>query len=66
MFVFSDGAYEIVRKDGSMLSFDQFIDHLAERTRTGTDDPKVTLAYLEQVRGAPTYEDDLALVEISF
>ncbi len=66
LFVFSDGAFDIVRQDGSMLTLDQFINHLSERTQTGAEDPESTLKYLEKTRGSASYEDDLALLEISF
>ena len=66
LFVFSDGAYEIVRPDGSMLTLDEFINHLSERTRSDASGPDTTLAYLENTRGSASYEDDLALVEVSF
>ena len=65
LFVFSDGAYEIVRQDGSMLTLNEFIQHLADRTADGGDDLPSTLSYLERARGISTFEDDLALVEIS-
>ena len=65
LFVFSDGAYEIVRQDGSMLTLEEFIQHLAERTADGGDDLPSTLCYLERARGISTFEDDLALVEVS-
>jgi sigma-B regulation protein RsbU (phosphoserine phosphatase) len=60
LFVFSDGAYEIVRQDGSMLTLEEFIQHLAE-----TRDLSATLSYLEKARGLATFEDDLALVQFS-
>jgi hypothetical protein len=63
--VFSDGAYEIVRQDGSMLTLDDFAHHLVKRTVDGTGDLQSTLSYLEKARGTPTFEDDLALVEVS-
>ena len=65
LFVFSDGAYEIVRPDGSMLSLEDFTRHLARRTPDGADGLSSTLSYLEQARGAATFEDDLALIEVS-
>jgi phosphoserine phosphatase RsbU/P len=65
LFVFSDGAYEITRPDGSMLSLEEFIQHLAGRVAAGKDDLPATLAFLEKARGLGAFEDDLALVEFS-
>ncbi len=66
LFVFSDGAYEIVRPDGSMLSLEEFTKHLVDRTRSGTSGPDATLAFLGKTRGSASYEDDLAFVEVGF
>jgi phosphoserine phosphatase RsbU/P len=65
LFVFSDGAYEIVRQDGSMLTLEEFIQHLTGRVASGKDDLPATLSYLEKARGLATFEDDLALLEFS-
>ena len=65
LFVFSDGAYEIVRQDGSMLTLEEFIQHLVARLAGGTDALPSTLSYLEKARGLTNFEDDLALVEFS-
>jgi sigma-B regulation protein RsbU (phosphoserine phosphatase) len=65
LFVFSDGAYEIVRQDGSMLTLEEFIQHLVARLGGGTDALPATLSYLEKARGLTNFEDDLALVEFS-
>ncbi len=48
-----------------MLTLEEFTNHLAERTRNGVSDLESTLAFLEGARGSSTFEDDLALVEIS-
>jgi len=66
LFVFSDGAYEVVRRDGSMLTLDEFINHLSDRIRSDSSGLDATLAYLEKTRGSALFEDDLALVEVSF
>src|SRR5208282_1705214 len=65
LFVFSDGAYEIVRPDGSMLTLEEFIQHLAGRVAGGSDNLAATLSYLENARRLSTFEDDLALLEFS-
>lgn len=66
LFVFSDGAYEIARPDGSMLSLDEFVQHLIDRTRAGIDDSQSTLEFLESIRGSSSYEDDLAILQLGF
>ena len=64
LFVFSDGTYEIVRPDGSMLTLEEFVNHLGKRARADSTGIDATLAFLEKARGSGSYEDDLALVEI--
>lgn len=65
LVVFSDGAYEIVRPDGSMVTLEHFIRHIAQQT-AAAGDLAATLAHLQDLRGSSPFEDDLALMEISF
>jgi sigma-B regulation protein RsbU (phosphoserine phosphatase) len=65
LFVFSDGAYEIVCQDGSMLTLEDFTQHLVGRSFDSADSLHSTLGYLEKARGITSFEDDLALIEIS-
>jgi hypothetical protein len=48
-----------------MLTLEEFIQHLAERTAGGGDNLTSTLSYLKGARGISTFEDDLALMEVS-
>jgi sigma-B regulation protein RsbU (phosphoserine phosphatase) len=65
LFVFSDGAYEIIQQDGSLLTLESFIQHLAGRSFDAADSLQTTLTWLEKARGPTSFEDDLALIEIS-
>ncbi len=49
-----------------MLTLDEFINHLSDRIRSDSSGLDATLAYLEKTRGSALFEDDLALVEVSF
>ena len=66
LYVFSDGAYEITKKDGSMLTLSEFAAHLASRTHQGLTDADTTLKFLEGLHGSNVYEDDLSLLELTF
>jgi phosphoserine phosphatase RsbU/P len=66
LFVFSDGAYEIVRQDGSLLTLSEFTEHLVKRTHVGPEGLQSTLSFLETARGSAAFEDDLALIEVQF
>jgi sigma-B regulation protein RsbU (phosphoserine phosphatase) len=67
LFLFSDGAYEITRPDGSMWTLDQF----AGRLRSG--DPAAGLlplaeleAAIREVRGEDQFEDDVSILQVRF
>jgi sigma-B regulation protein RsbU (phosphoserine phosphatase) len=64
--VFSDGAYEIIKPDGEMLSLDEFIGHLAARPRGASDRLEETMQFIDKARGGAAYADDVALVDITF
>lgn len=64
LFVFSDGAYEILRRDDTMMGHDDLRQLLARAPREGA-----TEWVMEQLRGLnsqPTFDDDVSLVELSF
>lgn len=64
VFVFSDGAYEILKRDGSMMGHDELRALLARAPREGAV-PWV----MDQLRGInsqPMFDDDVSLVEFSF
>ena len=66
LFVFSDGAYEITRPDGSMLWFDEF-QNLVESLAGHHDRPLDALvAALRTLRGDDQFEDDVSVMEILF
>jgi sigma-B regulation protein RsbU (phosphoserine phosphatase) len=59
LFIFSDGAYEITRKDGTMLQLEEFVAHLA--TSSGLDN---TVAFTKEVNNEPIFADDFSIVQI--
>lgn len=64
VFVFSDGAYEILKRDGSMMGHDELRALLARAPREGAV-PWV----MDQLRGMNSqamFDDDVSLVEFSF
>lgn len=64
VFVFSDGAYEILRHDGTMMGHDTLRELLARAPREGAV-PWI----MEQLRAAnsqPAFDDDVSLVELCF
>jgi hypothetical protein len=53
------------RQDGSMLTLEEFMGHLAVDTVDAAADLQPTLSYLERIRGKSVFENDLAIMEIS-
>jgi phosphoserine phosphatase RsbU/P len=66
LYLFSDGVYELVKPDGSVMSVDEFVDHLDSRTRPSVTSPDITIAFAESVQRAKTFADDLSLLEFTF
>ena len=64
LFVFSDGAYEIVRHDGSMMSHGDLRQLLS---RAPHENAAVwTMEQLRALNSQPVFDDDVSLVELSF
>jgi sigma-B regulation protein RsbU (phosphoserine phosphatase) len=64
VFVFSDGAYEIQKHDGTMMAHDDLRELLARAPRENG-----TAWVMEQLRGInsqPVFDDDVSLVELCF
>jgi phosphoserine phosphatase RsbU/P len=64
IFVFSDGAYEIARADGSMMGHDDLRAVLAQAPVEGAV-PWI-MAQLREINPQPVFDDDVSLVELSF
>lgn len=66
LFVFSDGVYEITKRAGGMLSFEEFLEILTRTPEPGTSDVKRTLRTLQELRSGESFEDDFSMVQVSF
>lgn len=64
VFVFSDGAYEILRRDGTMMGHDSLRDILSHAPRDGAV-PWI-MAQLRGINSQPSFDDDVSLVELCF
>jgi sigma-B regulation protein RsbU (phosphoserine phosphatase) len=64
LFVFSDGAYEIARHDGSMMAHEDLRNLLARAPRTAA--PTWVIEQLRAVNSQPVFDDDVSLVELCF
>jgi sigma-B regulation protein RsbU (phosphoserine phosphatase) len=66
LYLFSDGAYEFVKADGSVLGLDEFAVHLESRTLGGCTSPDTSIHFAETVQRTKSFADDLSLLEIAF
>lgn len=65
LFVFSDGVYEVVQTDGSMLAYDDFMGELSRDPESGrTLDDCITFA--KSRRGRDVLDDDFSMVRLEF
>jgi sigma-B regulation protein RsbU (phosphoserine phosphatase) len=62
IFIFSDGAYEITRADGSMMCYEDFRKLATDAPREGA--PEWIMARLRGCNGDSAFDDDVSLVEL--
>jgi sigma-B regulation protein RsbU (phosphoserine phosphatase) len=66
LFVFSDGAFEVPRREGGMMHMDDLFAYLVEGTANGRDLLATTLEHAKSVAGSQTLPDDFSLLRIEF
>lgn len=67
LYLFSDGAYEITRLDGTLMRYDDFVAVLAARDESsGPDRVAAVIDAARATQGAPGFEDDVSLLELAF
>ncbi len=66
LYVFSDGIYEVLRPDGTMLSNSEFVDIPAASKRSAGSIIKQTVGAIQNLHGGQQFEDDVSIVEVTF
>jgi sigma-B regulation protein RsbU (phosphoserine phosphatase) len=66
LYVFSDGIYEIMKRDGEMLTYDEFVQILMRRESAGDGILDTILEEVRRIKGEDAFEDDVSLVELRF
>ena len=64
VFVYSDGAFEISRPDGSMWAFDEFVDTLAADGAAAAGRMDALLAKVRELSGREDFHDDFSIMEL--
>ena len=66
LFVFSDGAFEVERPDGSMMMLEDLVELVRRPVNGGACDLDVLFQHLLQVRGGGALEDDFSIIRCAF
>jgi sigma-B regulation protein RsbU (phosphoserine phosphatase) len=66
LYLFSDGAFEVERPDGTMTTFEEFLHVIARPTGDAKSELDSLLQHLLQVRGDDALEDDFSIVRFVF
>jgi sigma-B regulation protein RsbU (phosphoserine phosphatase) len=66
LFVFSDGAYEVTRRDGTMLTLDEFTAILSRPPEPGVATVEQVWRTIQELCGSEALEDDFSLVQVTF
>jgi sigma-B regulation protein RsbU (phosphoserine phosphatase) len=65
-FVFSDGAYEIDRPDGTMWTFGELAQHLSQPSDPRVKDLDRLVNLARNLHGRPDFDDDFSIVRLAF
>ena len=65
LFLFSDGAYEITRPDGTMLEFEDFEEVLTRAVPEGTSELEELLHFARNVNGSKDLDDDFSIIKMT-
>jgi len=66
LYVFSDGAYEVSKRDGSAMSFDEFTAVLTKPPTSETGELCAIVDQMRQIQGAQMLPDDCSLLKLIF
>ena len=66
LFVVSDGAYEIVMKDGTRTDIEEFLPLLTAPSTPGTTEPERVYQAIRDVSKAGPLDDDFSLMALTF
>lgn len=66
LIVFSDGAYEIERPDGTTAQLEDWIHALGAMARSGESSLDAMISWGEQEGGGAAFEDDVSILDVRF
>jgi sigma-B regulation protein RsbU (phosphoserine phosphatase) len=65
LFIYSDGAHEIQQSDGTMWSYDDFIEYIVQ-IGNSDDVLQMLLDHVRKMRGRDQLDDDFSAIQVSF
>jgi serine phosphatase RsbU (regulator of sigma subunit) len=65
LFLFSDGVYEIMRPDGTLLDFEAFEEVLTRAVPEGASELEELLHFARDVHGSEVLDDDFSIVKMT-
>jgi serine phosphatase RsbU (regulator of sigma subunit) len=65
LFIFSDGAYEIMRPDGTMLESEDFEEILTRATPEGASELQILLQFAQDFHGSKELDDDFSIIKMT-
>lgn len=66
LFVFSDGIFEVLKEDGSMYNFSEFIDYLKHTYFSHAMGLDQVVQTMQQIQRKPIFADDVSILSIKF
>jgi sigma-B regulation protein RsbU (phosphoserine phosphatase) len=66
LYVYSDGAFEISRKDGSMWPFQEFVKALSATPAAAENRMDSLLSLVRSISGREDFSDDFSMLELAF
>jgi len=64
LYIFSDGIYEIIKDDNTILSLEEFITLLQEQNQKNEDDLSHILRSLRTINKGDVFNDDVSILEV--
>jgi phosphoserine phosphatase RsbU/P len=64
LFVYSDGAYEIIKTDGVLWEMDEFFDYMSKLSLEGDGEIEKLYQYIKKLGGQEILDDDFSMVKI--
>jgi serine phosphatase RsbU (regulator of sigma subunit) len=65
LFLFSDGAYEIMRPDGTMLEIEDLEEVLTRAVPQGASELDELLRFVRDAHGSEELEDDFSIIKMT-